>query len=43
VAFIDGKAFFGLPNLADCTVDSWHPNDLGFMRMAEWFTPLCIG
>ena len=34
VGFIDGETFFSGPLRYDCTVDSVHPNDLGFYRMA---------
>lgn len=35
VYYIDGKSLFGSQGRDSCTVDSCHPNDLGFMRMAE--------
>jgi hypothetical protein len=35
VYFIDGESLFGTSNRDSCTVDGCHPNDLGFMRMAE--------
>lgn len=35
VAFIDGRALFEGFFRRDCTVDGTHPNDLGFMFMAE--------
>ena len=35
VYFIDGERLFGTENREACTVDGCHPNDLGFMRMAE--------
>jgi lysophospholipase L1-like esterase len=38
--FIDGGTFFRKKNADCCTVDGIHPNDLGFMRMAETVTPL---
>lgn len=35
VAFVDGEALFaGLPR-GECTVDDYHPNDLGFYGMAR--------
>lgn len=34
VYFIDGETLFGTENRDCCTVDSCHPNDLGFERMA---------
>ena len=37
VYFLDGKRLFGNFNRDSCTVDGCHPNDLGFMRMAETF------
>ena len=38
VYFILGKTLFGNDKLA-CTVDSVHPNDLGFYKMAKRITP----
>jgi len=35
VIFIDGQTLFGSHGHDDCTVDGCHPNDLGFMRMAD--------
>lgn len=35
VAFVDGERLFGSHIRDACTVDGCHPNDLGFMRMAE--------
>ena len=35
VAFIDGASLFAGENRDACTVDSCHPNDLGFLRMAD--------
>jgi len=35
VYFIDGESLFGNEGRDSCTVDGCHPNDLGFMRMAE--------
>lgn len=35
VKFIDGSSLFNGMNSDACTVDGCHPNDLGFMRMAE--------
>ena len=35
VAFIDGARLFEGPMADSCTVDGSHPNDLGFMRMAQ--------
>lgn len=39
VYFIDGKTFFG-KDLYSCTVDSIHPNDLGFYKMAQKLLPV---
>ncbi|MBQ4090187.1 MAG: hypothetical protein IJC56_09985 [Clostridia bacterium] len=35
VYFLDGEQFFGNFARDMCTVDGCHPNDLGFLRMAE--------
>lgn len=35
VYFIDGESFFGTVGRDSCTIDNCHPNDLGFLRMAE--------
>lgn len=35
VYFIDGESLFKSEGRDSCTVDGCHPNDLGFMRMAE--------
>ncbi|MBN2864277.1 MAG: hypothetical protein JXN62_14005 [Bacteroidales bacterium] len=35
VYFIDGKTLFGTQNRDACSVDGTHPNDIGFLRMAE--------
>lgn len=35
VSFIDGETLFGDEDRDSCTVDSAHPNDLGFYRMAK--------
>ena len=40
VYFIDGSTLFGKNNRDACTVDGCHPNDLGFMRMAEVIRPV---
>lgn len=40
VYFIDGETLFGAKNRDSCTVDGCHPNDLGFMRMAENIYPV---
>lgn len=39
VYFVDGHHLFGKENRDACTVDECHPNDLGFMRMAESIFP----
>jgi hypothetical protein len=39
VFLIDGELLFGTTNRDSCTVDGCHPNDLGFMRMAETIYP----
>jgi lysophospholipase L1-like esterase len=38
VHFLDGARLLG-QDWEECTVDGTHPNDLGFMRMAERLTP----
>jgi lysophospholipase L1-like esterase len=40
VYFIDGQHLFGRNDRDACTVDTTHPNDLGFMRMAKTIYPL---
>lgn len=35
VYFIDGERLFGDTDRECCTVDTTHPNDIGFIRMAE--------
>ena len=35
VRFIDGATLFGDADAHECTVDTCHPNDLGFYRMAD--------
>lgn len=37
--FVDGETLFGSKDRDACTVDGCHPNDLGFMRMAENIYP----
>ncbi|HOJ10389.1 MAG TPA: SGNH/GDSL hydrolase family protein [Clostridiales bacterium] len=39
VYFVDGETLFGTEDRDACTVDGCHPNDLGFMRMAENIYP----
>ena len=40
VYFIDGQALFGTTDRDACTVDGIHPNDLGFLRMANCIEPV---
>ncbi|MDF2926179.1 MAG: hypothetical protein K0R57_5093 [Paenibacillaceae bacterium] len=40
VYFVDGETFFGNDNREACTIDGCHPNDLGFLRMAEAVYPV---
>lgn len=40
VYFIHGKTLFGRKDRDACTVDGCHPNDLGFMRMADRLYPV---
>ena len=40
VWFLDGGTFFGTEGRGECTVDGTHPNELGFMRMAESVYPV---
>ena len=39
VWFIDGEKLFGKDLFDACTVDSCHPNDLGFYRMYKEVLP----
>ena len=39
VYFLDGGKFFDGPFRDSCTVDGCHPNDLGFLRMAQGMYP----
>ena len=43
VYFIDGETFFGDAERELCTVDDCHPNDIGFLRMADVLTPVLRG
>lgn len=43
VYFIDGETFFGDTDRDMCTVDGCHPNDIGFLRMADTVTPVLRG
>ena len=40
VYFLDGAFLFGTSYRDCCTVDGCHPNDLGFLRMAEAVLPV---
>lgn len=40
VYFIDGETLFGDRERDLCTVDGCHPNDIGFLRMADGLTPV---
>ena len=40
VYFIDGETLFGTTRRSWCTVDTCHPNDLGFFRMFERTLPV---
>ena len=40
VYFIDGEIFFGDRDRHLCTIDTIHPNDLGFYRMANVIEPV---
>ena len=40
IYFIDGETLFGDLHRDACTVDTTHPNDLGFMRMAQTIYPV---
>ncbi|GHV00408.1 hypothetical protein FACS1894211_07630 [Clostridia bacterium] len=40
VYFIDGETLFGKTNRDCCTADGCHPNDAGFLRMAETVYPV---
>jgi lysophospholipase L1-like esterase len=37
--FVDGVTLFGESDRDACTVDGCHPNDLGFLRMADGIAP----
>ncbi len=39
VYFVDGSTLFGKTDRDACTIDGCHPNDLGFLRMAEGIFP----
>ncbi|MFA6290310.1 MAG: SGNH/GDSL hydrolase family protein [Victivallales bacterium] len=40
VYFVDGEKLFGKTDRDACTVDGCHPNDIGFLRMAETVFPV---
>ena len=40
VYFLDGEKFFGEEDRELCTIDTVHPNDLGFYRMAKTILPV---
>jgi hypothetical protein len=40
VYFLDGETFYGEADRDACTVDTIHPNDLGFYRMAQVIEPV---
>ncbi len=40
VYFADGETFFGTEDREACTIDTVHPNDLGFYRMAKTLLPI---
>lgn len=40
VWFVDGETLFGSTERDLCTVDGCHPNDIGFLRMADAITPV---
>ena len=40
VYFLDGETFYGESDRELCSMDTIHPNDLGFLRMAQCIEPL---
>lgn len=40
VYFVDGETLFGNKDREICTIDMKHPNDIGFLRMADTLEPL---
>jgi hypothetical protein len=42
VWFLDGERLFGTTDRDTCTVDTIHPNDLGFLRMAKCLHPVLV-
>lgn len=43
VYFVDGETLFGETDRDMCAVDGTHPNDLGFLRMADALEPVLRG
>jgi len=40
VYFVDGETFYGNRERSLCSVDDIHPNDLGFLKMADVLEPI---
>ena len=40
VYFVDGETLYGNKDRELCSIDMVHPNDIGFMRMADTLEPL---
>ena len=40
VYFVDGETFYGSRERSLCSVDDIHPNDLGFLKMADVLEPI---
>lgn len=40
VYFIDGETFYGEKDRELCSIDTVHPNDIGFLRMADTIEPV---
>ena len=40
VYFVDGETFFGETDRDICSTDATHPNDIGFIRMADVLEPI---
>ena len=40
VYFVDGETFFGETDRDICSTDATHPNDIGFLRMADVLEPI---
>jgi len=38
--FVDGETLYGQVDRDMCAVDGTHPNDLGFLRMADGIEPV---